>query len=214
MRTAIFGDIHANQPALEATLLDAHAEGCTAFACTGDLVGYGDSPNECIDIIKSLGCPVVLGNHDEAATIWKSLPRWRPPARRAMQLTRMVLTEPHRDWLRELPITVNLDGATLVHATLDTPRCWAYVTNKYDAMASFAYQAEPLCFYGHTHAPTIYRKDGPDVEKLDVTRIEIETGRKYFINVGSVGQPRDGDPRPCYAIYDRDAAAVSFKRVE
>ena len=103
---------------------------------------------------------------------------------------------------------------TIVHATLDTPSAWGYVTNKFDAMASFSYQYTPLCFFGHTHTPVTYIKTSSvEVDRSPV--IEVSAGNnKYFINVGSVGQPRDGDPRASYCIYDMGGQRVINRRIE
>ena len=106
-----------------------------------------------------------------------------------------------------------IEDFTIVHATLDTPSGWSYVTNKFDAMASFSYQFTNVCFYGHTHTPQFYVKDG-GVNARQGHEIRIEPGKKYFINVGSVGQPRDGDWRSSYATYDLNNQIVSIHRLE
>ena len=102
---------------------------------------------------------------------------------------------------------------TIVHATLDTPGSWTYVTNKFDAMASFSYQFTQLCFYGHTHTPRIYVR-GDSIEPLEEMEVNLEMGRKYFINVGSTGQPRDGDWRAAYAVYDAENQNVEIRRLD
>ncbi len=149
MKYAILGDIHANLEALAAVLEDARAMGATDFACTGDLVGYNANPRECIEIVRDLQCPVVMGNHDEEASRSDPVSRMNPVARRAMEWTRSRLTPEDREWLGSLPHTAGCGDFLLVHATLDYPSGWQYLLNRFDAAGHFARQAEALCFYGH-----------------------------------------------------------------
>jgi len=219
MKYAVFGDIHANWEALEAVLEDAEELGCTDYICLGDIVGYNANPQECLHKVQEMGCPVVKGNHDEEAAIDTSLEGLNPLAARALHWTRESLSEDDRKWLREMKLVRQVRDFTIVHATLDTPGGWSYVTNKFDAMASFSYQFTQLCFHGHTHTPRFYVKEG-SVEAVagnetDLGRkVELVTGRKYFVNAGSVGQPRDGDWRAAYAIYDVDSHEVTIRRIE
>ncbi len=130
-----------------------------------------------------------------------------------MRWTRKHLDEGDKEYLRGLKMVRQVRDYTIVHATLDTPTGWGYVTNKFDAMASFSYQYTPLCFFGHTHTPVTYIKSMTvEVDRSPV--VEIEVGNKYFINVGSVGQPRDGDPRPSYCIYDLGGKRVINRRID
>jgi predicted phosphodiesterase len=213
MKFAILGDIHANLEALEAVLADAAAQGVTHYVCIGDIVGYNANPHECVQRIQGLECPVVKGNHDEEASVETEIVGLNPLALAALMWTRQHLTDDDRKWLRELRLVRQVRDFTVVHATLDTPGSWAYVMNKFDAMASFSYQFTQVCFFGHTHTPRIYVKAMTVTAEQGPT-VQIESGRKYFINVGSVGQPRDGDWRSAYAIYDVAAAKVHLRRVE
>ena len=213
MKYAIFGDIHANLEALEAVLAHASAQGCTEHVCVGDVVGYAANPRECLDIVRQMGCPVVKGNHDEEAILDTSLEGLNPLAKQAMEWTRNQLSPEDREFLANLKLVRQVRDFTIVHSTLDTPGSWTYVTNKFDAMASFSYQFTQLCFYGHTHTPRIYVK-GDSVEALEEMTVTLEMGRKYFINVGSAGQPRDGDWRPAYAIYDVENQNVTIHRID
>ena len=213
MKYAIFGDIHANLEAFQAVLADAEQQGCTDYVCTGDIVGYASDPNECLRIVRDMDCPVVKGNHDEEAILNTSLDGLNPLAKQAMEWTRAQLNEDERDFLTNMKLVRQVADFTIVHATLDTPGSWTYVTNKFDAMASFSYQFTQLCFYGHTHTPRIYVK-GDSVEPLEEMEVNLEMGRKYFINVGSTGQPRDGDWRASYAVYDADNQSVEVRRLE
>ncbi|HRQ90426.1 MAG TPA: metallophosphoesterase family protein [Bacteroidia bacterium] len=213
MKYAIFGDIHANLEAFQAVLAHATGQGCTDHVCVGDIVGYSANPKECLQIVREMGCPVVKGNHDEEAVLDTSLEGLNPLARQAMEWTRAQLDPDEQAFLRGLKLVRQVRDFTIVHATLDTPGSWTYVTNKFDAMASFSYQFTQLCFYGHTHTPRIYVK-ADTVDPIEELTVKLEMGRKYFINVGSAGQPRDGDWRASYATYDLASQEVVIHRIE
>ncbi len=213
MRFAVFGDIHANLEALQAVLADAAEQVCTHHVCLGDVVGYNANPHDCLALIRELGCPVVKGNHDEQASIVDDLTGFNPLAEEAITWTRKQLTDDDKRWLRELRLVRQVRDFTVVHATLDSPHEWAYVFNQLDASFSFNYQHTSLCFYGHTHSPRAYVRDG-SVRGVPFETLEIEQGKKYFVNVGSVGQPRDGDWHSAYAIYDTERKTVELRRIE
>ena len=213
MRFAVFGDIHANLEALQAVLKDAQSQEVTHYVCLGDVVGYNANPHECVEIIRNLDCPVVKGNHDEQASLTDDLSGFNPLAEEAINWTRRQLTEDDKQWLRDLKMVRQVRDFTIVHATLDTPHKWGYVFNQLDAAASFNYQHTQLCFYGHTHAPRAYIRDG-SVKSQTLDKLTIEQGKKYFINVGSVGQPRDGDWHASYCIYHPERQLVELRRIE
>ena len=213
MRFAIFSDLHGNLEATEAVLADAREHDCTYFVCLGDVVGYNANPHECVEIVQKMKCPVVMGNHDEQATLAGSSRDFNALAETAISWTREHLTNEDKEWLRALPLTRQVHDFTIVHATLDTPDQWGYVFNSLDAVASFGYQRTPVCFFGHTHVPGAFvRDDG--VKKMKVNQLTIEETKKYFINVGSVGQPRDNDWRAAYCIYHSENNVVEQRRVK
>ncbi|PYJ23734.1 MAG: metallophosphoesterase [Verrucomicrobia bacterium] len=213
MRFAIFSDIHANLEALEAVLKDARERKCTHFVCLGDVVGYNASPRECVKRIRELDCPVVKGNHDEQASLPAPSSDFNELAERAIKWTRDNLTDDDKKWLRDLPLQRRVHDFTIVHATLDTPGQWSYVFNNLDAAASFTYQRTNVCFFGHTHVPMVFIRD-QGVRRERIEHIRIEPARKYFINAGSVGQPRDGNWRAAYCIYDVENNLVELLRVK
>jgi diadenosine tetraphosphatase ApaH/serine/threonine PP2A family protein phosphatase len=213
MKLAIFGDIHANLEALERVLADAADQGVEQHACIGDVVGYNANPHECMERVRGLDCPVVKGNHDEEASLDTEIIGLNPLAQAALEWTRDHLTEEDKQWLRDLRMVRQVRDFTIVHATLDSPGQWHYVMNKFDAMASFRHQYTQLCFYGHTHTPRVYVKE-QSVTMEDIELVRMVPGRKYFINVGSVGQPRDGDPRCSYGIYDDEEQTVQIRRLD
>ena len=213
MRFAIFGDIHANQHALNAVMADAKSQRCTHWVCLGDVVGYNAFPKECIAMIRKLECPVVKGNHDEQASMLGDQEGFNPLAGEAINWTRDQLSRDEKEWLRSLRLQRQVRDFTIVHATLDTPHKWSYVFNQLDAAASFNYQQTAICFIGHTHAPKAYVRDG-SVRTIPLDLLPILPGKKYLINVGSVGQPRDGDWRSAYGIYDTATNEVQLRRIE
>ncbi len=162
--------------------------------------------------LRKLNCPIVKGNHDEYAALDDKLTDFRPMATDAIRWTRRQLTTEQKHWLTNLPLVRLVESFTIVHATLDMPEKWGYVMDKLAAASSFSYQKTDVCFYGHTHQPCAFIRDtivkGGAFEKLN-----IERNKKYFINVGSVGQPRDGNPKAAYVIYDLDTNTVTLKRI-
>jgi predicted phosphodiesterase len=213
MRFAIFGDIHANLHALEAVMEDARKQACTHFVCMGDVVGYNAFPRECLRLVRGLECPVVKGNHDEQASMLGDQQGFNPLAEEAMNWTRDQLSNEDKEWLRALRLQRQVRDFTIVHATLDTPHKWGYIFNQLDAAASFNYQMTTLCFIGHTHTPKAYMRDG-SVRTIPFDTLAVQPGKKYLVNVGSVGQPRDGDWRAAYVVFDTTSANVILRRVE
>ena len=210
----VLGDIHANLDALEAVLEDCRGQGVTEYICTGDIVGYNARPHECLEIVRGLGCPVVMGNHDHYVSSNQNLEDFNPHAAAVIRWTRGQLSDEEIEYLRGLPFVLTKTGITLVHATMDSPEAFGYVFDHLQAEAHFSHQVTPLCFHGHTHCPMIYEKQIGAVYRIDAQDFSLPIGRKYFINVGSVGQPRDGDPRAAYALYDPQARKIRFRRVE
>ena len=211
MRIALFGDIHANLEALQAVLEDASRQGCTDWVCLGDLVGYNANPRECLEKVREMGCPVVRGNHDEDAGGDHSLENMNPTAATALEWTREQLTPEQRIWLHKLRMVRQVEDFTVVHSTLDQPQAWHYVTNKFDAMSNFSYQFTNVCFHGHTHVPRVFVR-ATRVREVPADSIVLESGMKYFINIGSVGQPRDKDNRASYVYVEENK--VHFVRLE
>jgi len=213
MRIALFGDIHANLEALEAVLADAAKQQVTDYVCIGDIVGYNADPAACLEKVRAMDCPTVKGNHDEDASANHSLDSMNPVAAAALEWTRQQLSAEQRLWLSRLRMVRQVSDFTVVHSTLDQPAHWNYVTNRFDAMSNFSYQFTQICFHGHTHVPRVYVKSDR-VQEIPADSVIIEADAKYFINAGSVGQPRDGDWRACYVVYDLAHKLVVFRRIE
>lgn len=213
MRFAIIADIHGNLEALEVVLKDIKEQRCTHRVCLGDVVGYGASPKQCLDIVRELQMPCIKGNHDEYCSIDEALEGFNPHAAEAVLWTRKQLSEDDRKWLRELKYTRMVTNFTTVHATLDAPQRWGYVFDKLAAAASFTYQNTQMCFFGHTHVPVAFMRDSV-VRGGTYSKFRVDPNKKYFINVGAVGQPRDNNPKAAYVVYDTDLNTIELRRLE
>jgi predicted phosphodiesterase len=215
VRYAVFGDIHGNLHALDAVLEAYAGEGIDAYLCTGDLVGYGAFPNECIHLTRDRCDHVVAGNHDFAVCGRLSLEFFNSYAKAAVLWTRENLTGKDLDYLSNLPLSVPVDAdVTLAHATIYDSHAFDYIQTQYDAHLSLQ-QLQTTCgFVGHSHIPiAFYLKDGVVSWTMDTT-IDLDTCEKVLVNVGSVGQPRDENARAAYAVYDTDARKIWVKRTD
>lgn len=217
MKFGIFGDIHGNLEALEAVLADMEEQGVTHPLCLGDLVGYGANPAECVEVVRAMACPVVRGNHDDLVPQSRTPGSFSVPARQSLEYAREQLNPSQLNFLRRLPMVWLEDPITLVHATLDGPESWGYISTRLEAQTSFLYQRTPICFVGHTHRPCAFAQER-EVRPLEFRHVDIhpdrtKVGRKFLFNVGSVGQPRDGDWRASYAIFAPQEYFVDLRRV-
>ena len=213
MKYAVIADIHANLEALEVVLADIKDQRCTHYCCVGDVVGYNANPKECLDIIRSMGMPTVKGNHDEYCSSEDDLIGFNPHAAEAVNWTRKQLTKEDRQWLADLKYVRLVASFSMVHATLDGPQRWGYVFDRLAAAASLTYQNTSVCFFGHTHVPVAFVRDSV-VRGGTYSKFKVEPGRKYFVNVGSVGQPRDGNPKAAYVVYDLDEGSIELRRLD
>jgi predicted phosphodiesterase len=209
---AVLGDIHGNWEALCAVLDDAQRCGVTDYVSVGDIVGYNANPRECLQRIRELNAICVRGNHDHYCSHDECVRDFHPLAANVVDWTRHQMTADELAYLRDLKMTRVVGGFTLVHSTLDMPDKWGYVFDELEAESNFNYQSTTVCFYGHTHHPVYFEKAG-HVRRSNGPRIGIALGKKYFINVGSVGQPRDGDARAAYVTYDIRSKDVELHRV-
>jgi diadenosine tetraphosphatase ApaH/serine/threonine PP2A family protein phosphatase len=216
MLRAVLSDVHSNLEALEAVLADVVRSGAVEILCLGDFVGYGASPNECIERLCPVVTAAVAGNHDVAVCGQSRLGGFGSNAALAARWTGTVLTPRSRAYLESLPITVRHAGALLVHSSPSAPRAWHYVLEVGEARAEFAAFMEPLCLVGHLHRPGAYRLDGGtgEVAYTRQTQITLDPQSRYLVIVPSVGQPRDGDPRAGYLLWDDGRGWLRQVRVD
>ena len=215
MMVLLVSDIHGNQAALEAVL--AAQPTFDALWNLGDTVGYGPRPRECLDLVVGHGAdPSLAGNHDLAAVGTLDLAEFNPVARRAAQWTGAQLGAEHRAYLLARPVMTTASGYTLAHGSPRAP-VWEYVTGTEAATANFAFFATDVCFVGHTHVAMVAAMRGgqprAEVRPLRAGETVDLTAARYLINPGSVGQPRDRDPRAAFAVLDTERATVTARRV-
>ena len=216
MRILIIADIHANYTAFDTVLKDAKGDWDYVW-CLGDVVGYGPDPNQCVDRLRELPHLCLAGNHDWAALDRLDISTFNPDARRAVTWTREQLTEDNTRWLKALPTTFVIGQYTLVHASPREP-IWEYILEPLVAALNFPHFETPYCVVGHTHQPVIYEQ----MNEAGETRAHkpnygsesnLGSSRK-IVNPGSVGQPRDADPRAAYAILDFEKRTFEHRRIE
>ncbi len=213
MRIAVLSDIHSNIVALDAVL--AHLGTVDAVWHLGDVVGYGPEPDAVVERLASVGAVGVRGNHDAAASGGSEIDYFNPEARAAMEWTRRRITDATRDWLAALPERHVERDTTLVHGSPRDP-IWEYVTSMTIARAAIAVLTTSLGLHGHTHVPVAFATSDGRLEMIapsDGSSFDLED-RVALVNPGSVGQPRDGDPRASYLVLDPDARSIAWHRVE
>jgi diadenosine tetraphosphatase ApaH/serine/threonine PP2A family protein phosphatase len=213
VRYAILSDIHGNLEALRAVLADCR-DVADGVLCLGDTVGYGADPLACVDLVAERAHAVVGGNHDHAVAGRVDLQWFNRYARAAAEWTRGRLDDDQRSYLGALSLVTQVGDATLVHASPAQPDEWEYLVTAEDGFAAFAHFETRWCFVGHSHTPGAWSlgSSGPEHAPGTVS-LQAERGRRYIVNVGSVGQPRDHDPRAAYALWDVDAGSVEIRRV-
>lgn len=215
MKYAIISDIHGNLEALDTVLAEIEKQKADSIICLGDIVGYGPNPNECVDKIKEVTEVSLAGNHDYAPLGKLDLSYFNPWARDAIRWTADELSESSIEFLLELPLKLEMNGFTIVHATPEQPAEWNYILTIGDAARNFSEFENQVCFVGHSHVPMVVSVDQEGeylVQKENP--LKIEEGLRYIINVGSVGQPRDLNPKASFAIYDHDEKTYQLLRVE
>ncbi len=219
MRCLVLSDIHSNLEALEAVVRDAGP--VDQVWCLGDVVGYGPEPNACVQLLRSLSARAIAGNHDWATLGKLDLQDFNPDARDANLWNRKQLTPENLAYLDALPEMLEEPPFTLAHGSPRHP-IWEYIIYNSTARANFDFFDTPYCFVGHTHTPIIFRlgqtDDGTSTvcEQIAPTPGEpFQLGpQRTILNPGSVGQPRDGDPRASYVVLDREALTAEYRRVE
>ena len=227
MRIGILADVHANLQALETALSWLDAQDVDEIVCLGDVVGYGGDPEQCIGIVRARCSVTVRGNHDHAVLEPALRTEFNDHARRAVERHAEILDDEERAWLASLPVVASRDAVDLGHAGFADPAAYPYVTDPARAAVEIEAMSSDVGFIGHTHVPAIFRasREG-SVERavpargeergrdaVDQVSVRLEGPWRYLVNPGSVGQPRDRDPRAACAVYDTDEGVLTLARI-
>ena len=219
MKIAVITDLHANREAVEAVLDHARAQGAQRWALLGDFVGYGADPAWVVDQVRALareGAILVMGNHDQGV-VRGAAPQMRPDARYVVEWTRAQLDASQIDFLASLPMTQQHGDCFFVHANAWAPAGWEYVAGRGDAVRSLQACASRFTFCGHMHEPRLYHLSGigkaGDFIPTPGVAIPVPPHRQWLVIPGSAGQPRDGNPAACYAMFDDLSHQLTFHRV-
>jgi len=219
MRIALISDIHGNLEALTAVIADIRNRDVDRIACLGDIVGYGTNPNECVEAIMANCYFCIKGNHDAAILDPQIAKEFNDAARFAIDWTRNTLTQKSKGLMSSFPLSKEEGEFTAVHATPFRPHFWYYITSLDVALLNFNYFKTKFCFVGHTHIPGVIalRPNEPDVSVFAPKSFNYETefipSTKFIVNIGSVGQPRDKNPKSSYVILDTQTKEILFKRI-
>ena len=214
MRYGIFSDVHSNLEALEAVLGAYSKERIDQYLLAGDVVGYCADPSECIKRIADISCITVAGNHDWATSDLFDPINLNEAAREAVLWTEAVISWEEIGYLKSLELVYESDAFSVVHGSLNSPGDFNYIRSEKDAAPTFHLMRSNICFIGHSHVDGIFQLQKNGISYARNHKVKLSPDVKYIVNVGSVGQPRDGDPRAAYAIYDDEKNVVEIKRVE
>lgn len=213
MRYGLISDIHGNHEALAAALDFLDKQKIDKYLCLGDVVGYGAEPSRCLKRVMELGCDMIAGNHDFAAVGKISVDYFNIFAKESTLWTQEHISAEEKALLAAQPLVRDYAGFTLVHGALYMPQAFDYIQTIIDALYSFRELTEQILFIGHSHVPITFIETDSISFSVNET-ITIEKNKRYIINIGSVGQPRDEDPRSCFAVYDTDAKIARICRAE
>ncbi len=213
MRYGIFSDIHANLEACRKAFDYYKAQNIDKFICLGDTVGYGANPQECLELIGKLKPKTIAGNHDWAAVDKFNSGYFNWHAKQAIFWTKKNINKNSWRYLHSLALTHKENNFQCVHGSLDKPREFNYTITSHQALINFSLLNKQICFIGHSHLAEVFCQNNGQIRHLSKEKINIEKNKKYIINVGSVGQPRDGDPRLSLCVYDAKRKLLKFKRI-
>ncbi len=212
MKYAIISDVHANLEAVTACFNEIDKLKVDRIICLGDLVDYCAEPNEVVEIIKKNCDAVVLGNHDEAQYKYQMVERYTENARISSIHTRSVINPEHIEYFKTLPYSHSENELLFVHASPLDPPAYKYLLNEETAENNFKIFSERICFIGHSHKPLIFEQSGSEI-KLTVEG-KLDKNNRYIINVGSVGQPRDSNPKLSFGLFDTDTFEYKNIRID
>jgi len=213
VRFAIFSDVHGNLEALDAVLEQCEHLGADRLVCLGDTVGYGAEPGACVERVQKVAGPILAGNHDWGAVGLEDTRFFNTGALAAIRWTARQLSDRDQDYLSRLPLMAREDGAMFVHSSPESPGAWHYLFTTGEGRRALSATDAAITFVGHSHYAFICSEsDNTRVVREGAASLEPED--RYLVNVGSVGQPRDMDPRAAFALWVPDAREVTLHRVE
>jgi predicted phosphodiesterase len=212
---ALISDIHANIDALQAVLDDIDRQEMEDIVCLGDVVGYGAAPAECVKLTRERCSITLMGNHDEYLVRDPDKFVLSRRIRDPLVLAKETVPKDDLKWLSKLPYSTVINGFTIVHGSLHNPESFNYLQDRVDALLHFEAQTTPICFFGHTHLPAIALEYADEIRWgiPGEGEILLDRTKRCAINVGSVGQPRDGSTRATYGIYDPEMNSFTLRRV-
>ncbi len=220
MKILILSDIHSNYDALKQLELNLDKIEYGEIWCLGDVIGYGAEPEKCIEWVRKRCKYILMGNHDYAVLNADQKFLFNEYAKRAIEWTADKISEPYKIFLKSFKMNIKLEDVYLVHSSPSSPEKWEYIFSADEALFNFKFFEEKICFIGHTHVPIIFEFKQ---DKMKIIFPEYRMGKfvyrldrdsKYIINHGSVGQPRDGDPRLSFCVFDREYYIMEFFRME
>ncbi len=213
MRYAVMADIHSNIEALRAVLDVCKSERIDTYLCCGDLVGYSASPLECLETVRAMKMICVAGNHDWAVSGKLDYDHFTDQGKAGVEYAQKVLGDEDKDWLSNLHLVQKNQDCFMTHGTLNDPQRFKYL-RKENQVADITYLMDrALCFLGHTHAANVYVDFGGNAHMVHTDQVSVEANGKYVVNVGSVGQPRDGNPQAAFCIYDSTEKVIQIRRM-
>lgn len=214
MKIAVISDVHSNLEAFQSVTASFSNHGVEQVIFLGDIVGYGANPNECIELLKSICDCNIAGNHDYAAVGKTDITYFNLHAKEAILWTSDILSQDSKRFLASLPLTATLPDGLMVHSAPQHPELWDYIISLSDARIHFRNFTQQLCFIGHSHCPGIFMLDRSGALSFEeLGSITVKKDTRYIINVGSVGQPRDGNPLSSYGLYDTTTKQYRLIRV-
>ncbi len=225
MRIAIISDIHSNLEALQKALEIIEQKTLDKVICLGDIVGYGANPKQCLELTRKISHHIIMGNHDQAAADISYPQDFTKYAKTAVFWTNKILSQSEKEFLQSIQFTIEIENITFVHSSPFKPQEWFYISNHSEASINFRYFDTPLCFVGHSHVPEIFCEDRAskkelvnpaitDKKKYFSYKYQLLKEKKYIINPGSVGQPRDKDWRLSFGIFDTESWTYENIRAE
>lgn len=214
MKYAVISDVHSNLEAAQSVLQDINKKGINEILFLGDAVGYGPDPEECIKILNAECKILIAGNHDRAVIGLTDIGLFNSVARIAIEWTSQRINADNILLLKRFKISESIPekNISLFHSTPKEPEKWSYFQTNFDAEVNFHYFDSLICFLGHTHKPFIIEKKPSGEILFHRNDVRLSEASRYIVNAGSIGQPRDGDPRACYCIFDEEL--IYFRRVE